>query len=127
MTEELSQSLEDYLEEILWLSENGNVARVRDIAAKMAVSMPSVNGALKRLETLGLVSHGKYDYVELTTLGKRRAGRIASKHELIQRFLTDVLKLDPKIAANDACAIEHCISPATVDALCKFTDNWKDR
>jgi len=44
----LSASLEDYLEAVLLLVRQRRVARVRDIAGRVGVSMPSVNTALKR-------------------------------------------------------------------------------
>ena len=48
-TEPLSQSLEDYLEAIFHLIQENRVARVKDVAARLSVQMPSVTGALRSL------------------------------------------------------------------------------
>lgn len=116
----LSESQEDYLEAILALELEGAPVAVRAIASRKGVSMPSVHGALKRLERLELVRHGRYDYVELTPAGRRRAQGVAGRHELLRRFLSEVLGLSPKVAEADACAIEHHVSAATVEALTSF-------
>jgi len=54
---QLSESLEDYLEVIRDLKAEGQVARVRDIAARKGVRMPSVANALTRLAAQGLVDY----------------------------------------------------------------------
>ena len=120
MKPSLTASQEDYLEAILALAGERGVAAVRDIAARKAVSMPSVHGAVRRLERLGLVTHGRYDYVELTPAGRRRAAAVAGRHALLKRFLAGVLGLTPAVAERDACAIEHHLSPSTVEALTRF-------
>ena len=42
MKKDLTQSLEDYLEAIYFLEKKSRVARVKDIAARLSVQMPSV-------------------------------------------------------------------------------------
>lgn len=116
----LSQSQEDYLEAILGIGRAGEVVCVHDIARRLDVSMPSVTGALKRLERLGLIRHGRYDYVELTAAGRRRARDVAGRHALLKRFLRGVLRLPERTAERDACAIEHHASPETIKALVAF-------
>lgn len=116
----LSQSQEDYLEAIHLLRVLAPSVCVRDISAKLNVSMPSVVGALRRLEKLGLARHGRYDYVELTTKGRRMAKGVVKRHALLKRFLTDVLGVNDGVAEADACAIEHSLSKATADAFVNF-------
>ncbi len=48
-TDKLTASMQDYLAAILILIRRGRVARVRDIANRMNVGMPSVTAALKTL------------------------------------------------------------------------------
>ena len=116
----LTQSQEDYLEAIHAIAGEGRDVCVRDIAARLGVAMPSVTGAMKRLEGMGLVRHGRYDFIELTAAGKRRAGAIAGRHALLKRFLMEKLCVDEKTADADACAIEHHVSERTVNALMHF-------
>ena len=45
----LTSNMEDYLEAILTLQAEQKVARVRDIARRLKVKMPSVTGAVRNL------------------------------------------------------------------------------
>ncbi|MBT3182675.1 MAG: metal-dependent transcriptional regulator [Deltaproteobacteria bacterium] len=119
---ELSASQEDYLEAIYEIAGDNGVARVRDIAKHQNVSMASVNGAMKRLVKYELINHGRYDYIELTDKGKKRAAKVAKCHALLKKFLVDVLGVDKNTADKDACAIEHHLSEITVKKLITFLD-----
>ena len=116
----LSASQEDYLEAIYEVAGDKGVARVRDIAAHQNVSMASVNGAMKRLAKQELINHGRYDYIELTKEGKKRATKIANRHALLKKFLVDFLKVGIPTAEKDACAIEHHLSEETIGKLSKL-------
>ena len=118
--EKLSENMEDYLEVILALAGDKGVARVGEIAVKMGVKSPSVNAALKMLADRGLVVHEKYGYVTLTKEGRALATGVQEKHDLLYRFLTQFLMLDPDNAEKEACSIEHAISKATFQRLVKF-------
>ena len=56
--------------------------------------MPSVNGALKNLESKGLLKHERYDYIELTSNGIQLASRVSSRHHVIFTFLQEILGVD---------------------------------
>ncbi len=123
----LSQSQEDYLEAILAISGAGAAVGMRAIAARLGVSMPSANSAVARLSRMGLVNHGRYDYVELTREGKRLASAVASRHALLKRFLTEVLRVPELIAEEDACSIEHHLSTETVKAVTRMMEQKECR
>jgi len=74
--EDLSTSLQDYLEAVLILSRKHKVARVKDVARHLRVKPASVVAALKTLGDKGLLVHERYGYVELTPAGVRVAGRV---------------------------------------------------
>lgn len=118
----LSSSQEDYLEVILQLAAEKDAASISEIAERKGVSMPSATAAVARLVKLGLADHDSYGKVELTKAGKRVAQAIAKRHVLLERFLTDILLVDRDIAEEDACTIEHDLSPATIKALMAFFD-----
>ncbi len=118
----LSASQEDYLEAIYEIAGDRGIARVRDIAKHQNVSMASVNGAMKRLVKQELINHGRYDYIELTEKGRKRAAKVAKRHALLKKFLTEVLNVDESTADKDACAIEHHLSETTVKKLISFLD-----
>ncbi len=116
---DLSPSLENYIETIYDLILEKKLARVKDIADKKNVSMPSVNGAIKRLIQNGLVRHNQYDFIELTDAGEEIANRLANRHTVLKKLLID-LDVEPHIADKDACVIEHHISKDTVDKLIEY-------
>jgi len=118
----LSASMEDYLETIWLIKEKVGVVRVRDIAKARDVALPSVNNALKNLSRLRLVKHDKYEFVELTAKGSQAAKRIYDRHLILRRFLKEVLGVDKKRAEEDACKLEHALSPESLERLTKFMD-----
>lgn len=118
----LSESLGDYLETIYHLIQDKNVARVKDIAARMQVHMSSVTGALKALAEKKLVNYNPYSFVTLTPLGKRTAQEIVKRHEILARFFTDVLGIDDAAAERNACHMEHTIGPKAFKRLVKFIE-----
>ena len=117
---DLSSSLEDYLESILVLSRRKKVVRVRDIAERLGVAMSSVNGALKRLAEQDLVTHERYEFVDLTKKGQALAQKILDRHQLLKRFLMNVLQVSEETSEKDACSIEHYLSQETVDHILDF-------
>ena len=119
---DLSASLEDYLEAILNVAGKSGIARSKDIADRLNVAKPSVTIALNNLCKDGLVIHERYGYVELTPEGKRLAQSIQSRHDMLFKFLTEILGIEPEIAAEDACKIEHSISPQTLKKIIKFIE-----
>ncbi|NPA24789.1 MAG: metal-dependent transcriptional regulator [Deltaproteobacteria bacterium] len=122
--EELTSNMEDYLEVIMNLQEEQKVARVRDVAQRLKVKMPSVTGAMKGLAEKGLVNYERYSYLTLTEAGEKIAREIGERHKTFYSFLTDVLKLDQKTAELDACRLEHATSRKTFERLKEFTSAY---
>ena len=125
MANQISSNMEDYLEAIHVLEkENGHV-RVKDVASSLNVTMPSVSGAIKKMEKNGWVSHPRYDLIALTDEGSHLAEEIYNRHRIIKQFLQDVLGLDSRIAEEDACKIEHIISDETLAGFERFIRDKK--
>lgn len=123
---QLSPAMEDYLEAILRLSGEMNVARVRDIARAVGVALSTVSGALKHLRRLELVNYKPYEVITLTPRGREVARRISRRHELSARFFSQVLGVARETADADACRIEHGLSRDTVDRLIAFMEFLED-
>jgi len=119
---ELSSNMEDYLEIISILTKRDKVARVKDISRMMNVKTPSVTSALDILSKNGLTIHERYGYVELTKEGEKLAQEVQKRHNLLVKFLTNILSIDPKIADEDACKMEHILSHETFRRLTKFIE-----
>jgi DtxR family Mn-dependent transcriptional regulator len=118
----ISNSLEDYLEAILILSEENDVVRITDLAKNLGIAKSSATEAVKSLADLGLLNHEKYGPVELTDRGKKKAAEIRRRHRLLKSFLTDVLGVPGETAEQDACLMEHAVSADTIDKLLKFLE-----
>ncbi len=116
----LGESGEDYLEAILILARRGRPVRVKDIARLLNVSRPSVVSALNLLEEKGFIRHEHYGDVELTAAGQNYATAIYQRHLLLKHFLQHILGVSEKVAAEDACRLEHALSPETTRRLTGF-------
>jgi len=120
----ISNSLEDYLEAILIISEkNNNVVRITDLAELMGIAKPSATEAVKSLVDLGFLKHEKYGPVELTEGGKKRAVEVRRRHRLLKKFLVEVLGVPWEIAEKDACLMEHAVSADTISRLLTFLES----
>ncbi len=118
----LTSVMEDYLETIFDLDKNKKVVRVKDIAKKMDVKMPTVTSMLKTLSQRGMVHYEKYEYVELTHDGADVGREMIRRHGILKKFLTDILKIDLETADEEACKMEHSLSPETLDSLVDFME-----
>jgi DtxR family Mn-dependent transcriptional regulator len=123
-TWKMTESLEDYLEMVSFLSDEGEV-RVTDIATRLGVSKPSVHTALKNLEEQELIQHKRYQSVTLTKKGAQRAAEIRKKHQFLTDFLVSIVGVDAVIAERDACKMEHVLSPETLKRMKILAVNLK--
>lgn len=124
--EELTPSMEDYLEAILLLEQKNRVARVKDIAEKLSVQMPSVTGALKTLRNRELVDYEKNSFINLTPKGLKLAKAILERHEILISFFRDGLGLEGDSAEDQACRVEHAIDQETSRRIKILTDYVKE-
>lgn len=112
----LMESGEMYLETILILSEQSEKVRAVDVSNYMNYSKPSVSRAL------GILREGGYLTVEpdgallLTASGSEVARKIYERHRVLTDFLR-CMGVEPSVAAEDACKIEHDISDASFEAI----------
>lgn len=119
----ISPAMQDYLEVILNLSENTNVVRVTDIAARLNIAKASVTQTVNKLKDLGLVIQDKYGPVGLSHAGRELAVKVQHRHRTLQTFLIEVLGVEPRTAEKDACLMEHVVSPQTMERLVEFLAN----
>ena len=120
--ESVSDRQQDYLEAVLALEGENDVARVTDLADRLGVSKPTVSAALKSLRESGLLEHRRYGHVRLTREGREIARAVARRHRLLVEFFRDVLGVEGEQAVEDACGVEHHISPSTRRRLTRFID-----
>ena len=116
-SDELSESLEDYLEVILKLEQSQRVARAKDIAEKTEVQRGSVTSALKNLKEKKLINYEPYSFITLTPKGKKLAKEITHRHAVLRDFLLMILQLDEETAESTACRMEHAIDNKSLEKL----------
>lgn len=110
-----SKTTEDYLKTIYMLSDKGEVRGV-DIAKELRVTKPTVCVSLKELEAEGYLYMTQERTVILTDTGKRIAKDVMERNTVFRRLLLS-LGVDKETAANDACEMEHAVSPKSFEAL----------
>ena len=112
----LQESGEMYLETILVLSRKSSYVRAIDVGEYMGYSKPSVSRAMGLLKAGHYITVDDIGGIHLTDAGREVAERIYERHTYLTRFLTG-LGVDPKVAAEDACRIEHVISEETFQRI----------
>ncbi len=122
----LTPHMEDYVEAIFMLAASNKVVRVKDIAKKLNIKMPSVSAALARLKEMELIDYEKYGYVELTGRGNELADRVLKRHNCLIDFFANVLQVDCGNAEGEACRVEHDLQPDTCSQIHKFLDFYKE-
>jgi DtxR family transcriptional regulator, Mn-dependent transcriptional regulator len=118
----LSTNTEDCLEAILRLIAQKGAARVRDIAAAMGVHKSTVSSTLKCLAEKGLVNYSPYEITTLTPRGQEIARNVSGRHEVLRRFLAEVLAIDDAAAETNACRMEHILDAEVLDRLAWLVD-----
>jgi Mn-dependent DtxR family transcriptional regulator len=120
----LSPSLEDYLEEIYrFLNQRGYV-RITDIADKLDVSLPSVTKAVKKLNKKGYLNYKRYKNIKLTKKGDTLGNFLVTRNSLLKEFLQVIGSNCDK--EKEAEAIEHYLSPETVEAITYLVEFFKE-
>ena len=112
----LGKSLEDYLETILILKIKKGMVRSIDIVNELEFSKPSVSVAMKNLRENGYIEMDKDGYIMLLDKGREIAEKIYERHTTLSKYLV-ALGVDPIVAAEDACRIEHVISAESFEAI----------
>jgi len=112
----IKTSKEDYLERILMISNENRKVKSIDIATELGFSRASVSVAMKQLRQEGHISIDENGYITLLPSGKKIACDVLKRHNILTKLLID-LGVNEKIAEEDACKIEHCISQESFEAI----------
>lgn len=115
----IHESGEDYLEAILVIKQrNGNVRSI-DIAHELFFSKPSVSVAMKNLKANNYITIDENGFINLTETGMEIADKIYERHTFLTGWLTSI-GVDPEVASEDACKVEHAISAESFSAIKKY-------
>ncbi|HHY75464.1 MAG TPA: helix-turn-helix domain-containing protein [Firmicutes bacterium] len=113
--QDLTPSMEDYIEMLYRLASNGKPVRLGDLSSALSVQPPSATRMAQRLHEQGYVRYEKYGTVELTPLGLSVGRQLLERHNLIESFLR-LLGVSEN-ALRDTERIEHLISDELVSRM----------
>ena len=119
---ELRESAQNYLESILVISKRQEVVRATDICAYFGYSRPTVSVALKHFREAGLIHVDANNHITLTQEGMSVANAMYERHTLLTQLLI-TMGVPREIAVEDACKIEHDLSPETIECMKNFLKN----
>lgn len=111
-----NESVEDYLETILILSEEKPVVRSVDIANETGFSKPSISIAVKNMKAKNYITVSDEGYITLSESGRDIAERVYERHKFFRKWLIS-LGVDKETANDDACRIEHVITKESFEAI----------
>lgn len=112
----MHESGEMYLETIYVLGQKQQNVRSIDVAEEMGFSKPSVSRGVSILKQQGYLIVDGNGFLELTDSGMDLAKKIYERHTILTEALVR-LGVDPEIAQQDACKMEHIISDETLNAF----------
>ncbi len=117
----IQKAAEDYLEAMLMLKEEKGYIRSIDIAQHLGVTKPSVTYSTKRLRENGYITMDNDGLITLTESGMEIASRIYTRHKVLSHFFIK-LGVPEDIAREDACKVEHDLSPETFEAISRLDE-----
>jgi len=116
------RGVEDYLEEIKRLEEDGDRITATVLARTLEVSLPSASEMLKRLAGEGYLTRQKGGDILLTPEGRRLAHTMLRRHRLVECLLVQKLGMAWHEVHGEAHKIEHAISARVEEAMAKSLD-----
>ncbi len=120
----LTPSMEDYLEMIFRLTSEKQYLRLTDLAGALNVQPPSATRMVQRLSESGYVVYEKYGILQLTESGRETGAHLMARHKLLETFMRyfgvreNILK--------DTERIEHIISHEFVGRIARFVEFAKN-
>jgi DtxR family Mn-dependent transcriptional regulator len=103
-------SKENYLKAILEAEAEGETVIAATLARWLRVSAPAVTMAIRRLKRDSLIFVRKSGQITLTPAGRDIASRLFTRHQLIERMLTEVFGMEWYKVHDEAEQLEHAVS-----------------
>ncbi|MDZ7371268.1 MAG: metal-dependent transcriptional regulator [candidate division KSB1 bacterium] len=125
MEKQYDVTTQEYIEVIYQLEKENRVARVTEIAERRGVTKSSVSLVMQQLQQKNLVDRKLYGHITLTAGGRRLGAKLMKRHEVLARFLQDVVGVSPQTAEQDACILEHVISNESLNAMRRLLEGVK--
>ena len=123
--DDLTASMEDYLEMVYRLSGNHGFTRVNELASALNVQPPSVSKMIQKLPEQGMVAYEKYGYIILTAKGKELGKELLYRHQVVEDFLKLLGVTEGLLEQTEM--IEHTLNPQTLKELARLVQFFKQR
>jgi len=107
---ETSEAVENYAKAIYAIQHRSGTVTTNAIAERLGVTAASASGMIKKLDSLGLVSHVPYKGVKLTEDGERLALEVIRHHRLLELYLAESLDVPWDRVHAEAEVLEHVLS-----------------
>jgi DtxR family transcriptional regulator, Mn-dependent transcriptional regulator len=105
-----SEAVENYAKAIYAIQHRSGTVTTNAIAERLGVTAASASGMVKKLDSLGLVTHVPYKGVELTEDGERLALEVIRHHRLLELYLAESLDVPWDRVHAEAEVLEHVLS-----------------
>ena len=125
MSKKITATVEKYLKGIYRLQNRNGFAKTGDLIKMFNVSPGTITNTIKRLKIEGLVLHQPYKGVKLTEKGREIALQAIRRQVIVERMLTEILKIELIEAHKIADEIEHYIPDNTIKRIEQILERRK--
>ena len=115
----LTAAMEDYLEMIYRMTEDGEAVHIRDLSEHLNVRPSSSSKMVRHLMLQGYISSGRYSTLTLTEKGITEGEYLLYRHNVVNSFLCAVNSSSSMLEETEK--IEHFLSRETVYNLDRLT------
>ena len=116
----ITSSMEDYLEMIYRIHQDGDVVRIGVLSERLHVRPSSATKMVENLKNHGLVSSKKYGYISLTDTGIELGRYLVFRHDTIHRLLCYINQSQNELEQVEK--IEHFINAETIKNIESLLD-----
>ena len=121
----VTHSAAHYMVAVRDLLERQGYARVSDIARELELTPGSVSVAMQSLQASGYVTRDSNRFFTLTDEGEQMVRALRARHEILERFLHEVLSLPADLAHREGCRAEHLVETPTARSLLALLRFWR--
>jgi len=120
MKEELTESLEKYLEAVYHIVKTNKAARVKDVANYLNIGAPSTSDAIKTLAKKKFINYEPYGIITITQKGIEKAENKLERNIVISNFLEKVLNIESDLIEQTAKQFEYSMHEDVIEKFVQF-------
>lgn len=111
-----SKAMEDFLEALLMLEQEGKPLETTLVAEKLEISKPAVHQMGHELIDRGYITRKDYGDMTLLPAGREIAKSTLHRHNVLKDYLLSI-GVSQETAEHDCCLMEHVVSDETFKAM----------